>query len=91
MLASGCAYFYLPRRRRWLTGLALRNGSRRPSGARLVTPEGVDLSLSSPTSGQRIGAFLLDALIMVGILLALTLIAIARRRDRAGARRDGRR
>ena len=43
----------------------------------LVTPEGVDLSLKLADIGQRIGAFLLDSLIMVGILFGLTLLAIA--------------
>jgi uncharacterized RDD family membrane protein YckC len=43
----------------------------------LVTPEGVDLSLKLADVGQRIAAFLLDGLIMIGILLALTLIAFA--------------
>ena len=33
----------------------------------LVTPEGVDLSLSLADVGQRVGAFLLDLLIMVGV------------------------
>jgi uncharacterized RDD family membrane protein YckC len=39
----------------------------------LVTPEGVDLSLSLADVGQRVGAFLLDLLIMVGILVGLTI------------------
>ena len=43
----------------------------------LVTPEGVDLSLKLADIGQRIGAFLVDGLIMIGILIALTLLAIA--------------
>ena len=43
----------------------------------LVTPEGVDLSLKLADIGQRIGAFLVDGLIMIGILIALSLLAIA--------------
>ena len=41
-----------------------------------VTPEGVDLSLRLADPGQRFTAFLLDFLIMVGALVALTLIVI---------------
>ena len=43
----------------------------------LITPEGVDLSLKLADVGQRVGAFLVDGLIMIGILIGLTLIAIA--------------
>jgi uncharacterized RDD family membrane protein YckC len=43
----------------------------------LVTPEGVDLSLKLADVSQRVGAFIVDGLIMIGILLALTLLAIA--------------
>src|SRR4051795_1959413 len=53
---------------------------RRQEAARrrsLVTPEGVDLSLKLADIGQRIAAFLVDGLIMIGILIALTLLAIA--------------
>jgi uncharacterized RDD family membrane protein YckC len=39
----------------------------------LVTPEGIDLQLSLADGGQRIGAFLLDLLIMFGALLVLTI------------------
>lgn len=42
----------------------------------LVTPEGVDLQLSLADGGQRVGAFLLDLLIMVGILILLTVICL---------------
>jgi uncharacterized RDD family membrane protein YckC len=41
----------------------------------LVTPEGVDLSLRLADIGQRVAAFLLDLLIMTGILIALTFLA----------------
>jgi uncharacterized RDD family membrane protein YckC len=40
-----------------------------------VTPEGVDLSLGLATGGQRVGAFLLDLMIMLLAMIALTLLA----------------
>ena len=40
----------------------------------LVTPEGVDLSLRLADIGQRFTAFLLDLLIMVGLLIGLTIL-----------------
>ena len=40
----------------------------------LVTPEGIDLSLGLATGGQRVGAFLLDLMIM---LLALVILSVA--------------
>jgi uncharacterized RDD family membrane protein YckC len=43
----------------------------------LVTPEGVDLSLKLADIGQRVGAFMVDLIIMVGILIGITLLAIA--------------
>jgi uncharacterized RDD family membrane protein YckC len=42
---------------------------------RLVTPEGVDLGLSLAAAGQRISGFMIDLLIMLGILLAMTFLA----------------
>ncbi len=42
----------------------------------LITPEGIDLQLSLADGGQRVGAFLLDLLIMVGILVLLTIICV---------------
>ncbi len=42
----------------------------------LVTPEGVDLSLKLADVGQRIAAFLVDGLIMIGCLFVLTMVAI---------------
>lgn len=38
-----------------------------------VTPEGVDLRLNIGDAGQRAGAFLLDAAIIVGVLIAFTI------------------
>ena len=43
---------------------------------RLVTPEGVDLGLTLASAGQRLAAFLLDLCVLVGALVALTLVAI---------------
>jgi uncharacterized RDD family membrane protein YckC len=40
-----------------------------------VTPEGVDLRLNIGDAGQRAGAFLLDAGIIIGVLFVLTLVA----------------
>ena len=42
----------------------------------LITPEGIDLRLSLATSSQRATAFLLDALIIIGVLTALTLMSL---------------
>ena len=42
---------------------------------RLVTPEGVDLSLRLATRGQRVAAFSLDLLIMLGLLIAISIAA----------------
>lgn len=53
---------------------ARRETTRRRS---LVTPEGVDLSLRLADVGQRIAAFLLDLIIMVGLLLLITLVTVA--------------
>lgn len=42
----------------------------------LVTPEGIDLQLSLADAGQRIGAFVLDLLIMLAALILLTVVAL---------------
>lgn len=42
----------------------------------LVTPEGVDLSLSLADPGQRLSAFLLDLLLMAGALIVATLLIV---------------
>jgi uncharacterized RDD family membrane protein YckC len=44
---------------------------------RFVTPEGVDLSLRLADPGQRFSAFLLDALIMLGVLVTATILLLA--------------
>jgi uncharacterized RDD family membrane protein YckC len=41
-----------------------------------VTPEGIDLRLEIGDAGQRAGAFLLDVLIIVGILVAMTIVVV---------------
>ncbi len=41
---------------------------------RLVTPEGVDLSLRLASRSQRLAAFVLDLLIMAGILIGTTIL-----------------
>ena len=49
---------------------ALGAGKRRT----LITPEGVDLQLSLADGGQRVGAFFLDAMIMVVTLILVTIL-----------------
>jgi uncharacterized RDD family membrane protein YckC len=44
---------------------------------RLVTPEGVDLGLTLASAGQRLTAFMLDGVIMIGVLIAVTLLGLA--------------
>jgi uncharacterized RDD family membrane protein YckC len=43
---------------------------------RFVTPEGVDLRLNMGDAGQRAAAFLIDAAIIIGVLIGLTLVAV---------------
>jgi uncharacterized RDD family membrane protein YckC len=43
----------------------------------LVTPEGVDLGIEIATAGSRLGAFVLDMLMMLAGLLAVTLLVAA--------------
>jgi uncharacterized RDD family membrane protein YckC len=43
----------------------------------LVTPEGVDLRLTLATAGDRAGAFLIDAAIILATLVAMTLLIAA--------------
>jgi uncharacterized RDD family membrane protein YckC len=49
-----------------------------PSDAQrqLITPEGIDLRISLGSAGQRASAFLLDAVFIIGILIALTVLCI---------------
>jgi len=60
-----------------MADLALQHREEAKKRRSLVTPEGVDLSLKLADAGQRVAAFMIDLLIMVGILIALTLFAIA--------------
>ena len=41
-----------------------------------ITPEGVDLRLELADAGQRAGAFLLDAAIIVGVLIVATVVVL---------------
>ena len=59
-----------------MADLALRNREEANRRRSLVTPEGVDLSLRLADAGQRVAAFMIDLLIMFGILIALTLLAL---------------
>ena len=42
----------------------------------LITPEGVDLNLVLADAGQRIGAFMIDLVIMTGALIGLTILCL---------------
>lgn len=56
-----------------------RTPARKPPKTReraFVTPEGVDLRLEIGDAGQRAAAFMLDAAIIVGVLVALTVAAV---------------
>jgi uncharacterized RDD family membrane protein YckC len=44
-----------------------------PLRRRFVTPEGVDLKIELGTAGARAGAFVLDALMMIGVLILATI------------------
>ncbi|MGJ8536229.1 MAG: RDD family protein, partial [Parasphingopyxis sp.] len=43
----------------------------------LITPEGVDLRLKLATAGQRAGAFILDFLLLIAILVVFSIAVIA--------------
>jgi uncharacterized RDD family membrane protein YckC len=43
---------------------------------RLITPEGIDLGVVLGEIGQRVSAFMLDSLVLVGALVAMSLIAV---------------
>jgi uncharacterized RDD family membrane protein YckC len=55
---------------------ALHRDRNQHSRRSLVTPEGIDLSLSIADAGQRFGAFLIDFLIMIFVLGLLTIFAL---------------
>lgn len=52
---------------------------------RLITPEGVDLGVVLGDAGQRLGAFVLDALVLLGLMITLTLIAVFGAFSQSGA------
>ena len=53
---------------------ALRNRAEQAYRRTLITPEGVDLNLRLADGWQRLGAFLIDLLVMAGMLLAMFLV-----------------
>jgi uncharacterized RDD family membrane protein YckC len=53
---------------------AMRNRAEQAWRRTLITPEGVDLNLHLADIWQRIGAFVIDLLVMAGMLLVLRLI-----------------
>ncbi len=53
---------------------AMRNRAEQTWRRTLITPEGVDLNLRLADAWQRLGAFLIDLLVMVGMLFALALL-----------------
>ena len=53
---------------------AMRNRAEQAWRRTLITPEGVDLNLRLADAWQRLGAFLIDLLVMAGMLLVLRLI-----------------
>jgi uncharacterized RDD family membrane protein YckC len=65
-----------------MTAAATARPARRPRRApdegwrEFVTPEGVDLRLKIGSYGERAAAFILDGLIMIGVLIAATLLVV---------------
>jgi len=57
-----------------MSDLTLHHRAEAAKRRSLVTPEGVDLSLKLADIGQRIPAFLLDLVIMAGMLTGLTIL-----------------
>ncbi|HYD13280.1 MAG TPA: RDD family protein [Allosphingosinicella sp.] len=53
---------------------AMRNRAEQSWRRTLITPEGVDLNLRLADAWQRLGAFLIDLLVMVGMLALLHLV-----------------
>ena len=58
---------------------------KRGTSRSLVTPEGVDLRVNIADAGQRAAAFLLDAGIIIGVLIAMSLAALFMGIGAAGA------
>ena len=57
-----------------MTVTALPSAAGDPALRSVITPEGIDLKLCLATAAERAGAFLIDSVIMVTVLLALTLV-----------------
>ena len=53
---------------------AMRNRAEQAWRRTLITPEGVDLNLRLADAWQRLGAFVIDLLVMLGVLLVLRLV-----------------
>ncbi|WP_294324552.1 RDD family protein [uncultured Sphingomonas sp.] len=56
---------------------ARRPRTQRTLDRQLVTPEGVPLNLRLGSAGARAGAFLIDAIIMLGVLIGASLLILA--------------
>jgi len=54
--------------------IVLRRGEDAERQRSLVTPEGVDLSLKLADAGQRVSAFLIDLMAMVGMLIGMGIL-----------------
>jgi len=57
-----------------MVDLAMQNRAEQAWRRTLITPEGVDLNLRLADVWQRLGAFLIDLLVIVGAVLALRLV-----------------
>ncbi|HST37760.1 MAG TPA: RDD family protein [Allosphingosinicella sp.] len=56
--------------------IVIKRGADAPRQRSLVTPEGVDLSLKLADAGQRFAAFMVDLMIMGGMVLAMILVLV---------------
>jgi uncharacterized RDD family membrane protein YckC len=59
-----------------VTGSPDLSGATNARVRELVTPEGIDLRLVLPDAGERVAAFLLDIAIIVGSLIAATILIV---------------
>jgi uncharacterized RDD family membrane protein YckC len=59
-----------------MADLSLSRNAEAAARRSLVTPEGVDLSLRLADIGQRISAFIVDLLIMAGLMIGLTIFCL---------------
>ena len=53
---------------------AMRDRAEQAWRRTLITPEGVDLNLRLADAWQRLGGFLIDLVVMIGMLIALRLL-----------------